>query len=57
MQRIRLAARTRRLVSSRAWCRSRSAPLAAAAATDRLAAGLPSSAWLPAELTRNATPG
>src|SRR5512133_2089587 len=57
MHRTRSAARTRRLVSSRAKCRSRLAPLAEAASIDRLAAGLPSRAWLPADETWIGTPG
>src|SRR6266542_1314997 len=57
MHRIRSAARTRRLVSSRAWWRSRSAPRIVAAATERLAAGLPSTAWVPAEVKRSGAPG
>src|SRR6266545_5063084 len=57
MHRIRSATRTRRLVSSRAWWRSRLAPRASAAATERTAAGLPSTAWVPAEVNRNRTPG
>src|SRR5919197_4531891 len=57
MHRIRSAARTRRLVSSRAWWRSRSAPRSSAAATERMAAGLPSTAWVPAEMKRSGAPG
>src|SRR5215204_2828402 len=57
MHRIRPADRTRRLVSSRAKCRSRLAPLVEAASIERLAAGLPSRAWLPADDTSRGTPG
>src|SRR6266536_1807848 len=57
MQRMRWEARTRRLVSSRAWWRSRAAPRSAAAVIERLAAGLPSTAWVPAEMNRSGVPG
>src|SRR6266567_3281161 len=56
MQRMRWEARTRRLVSSRAWWRSSAAPRSAAAVIERLAAGLPSTAWVPAEMNRSGMP-
>src|SRR5829696_5529800 len=57
MHRTSPAERTRRRVSSRAKCRSRLAPLVEAASIERLAAGLPSRAWLPADDTSRGTPG
>ena len=57
MHRIRPADRTLRLVSSRAKCRSRLAPLVEAASIERLAAGLPARAGLPAEATWIGAPG
>ena len=55
--RARLPLAMRKRFSARAMGRSRRAPRAEAARIDRLAAGLPSRAWLPADDTWIGTPG